>query len=149
MSGSFTSILARSRNSPAFSSPVTAKPSQPIANIGRRAVARLRLSIPAQIITVCETRRCILLDLSRTGARIGLETALNEGDCGFLDFAGYEAFCTVLRASPGVNGLQFDVPLTDADVLAVRAYVEQCEGDERRQWRAEVEAWVKGGPAAR
>ncbi|MEO0463580.1 MAG: PilZ domain-containing protein [Pseudomonadota bacterium] len=119
---------------------------EPIPNVGRRSAARLRLSVPARLITVYETRRCVLLDLSTSGARIALERPLVEGEAGFLAIAQIEVFATVMRMTPGINGLQFDVPLEEDDVLGVRAFAERYKGDARSQFRADVEAWVKGGP---
>ncbi|MEM9501014.1 MAG: PilZ domain-containing protein [Pseudomonadota bacterium] len=116
----------------------------PIANVGRRAAARLRLSIPARLLTVCETQRCVLLDLSRNGARVGLRRPLEVGDAGFLLFADFELFGGVVRSAKGINGLEFDVRLSDDDVLKVRRLADGYAFDERRALRAEVREWVEG-----
>ena len=115
-----------------------------LENVGRRSAARLRLSIPARLVTVCETRRCVLLNVSRTGAQIGLAKPLAVGDAGFLRFAGLEVFGSVIRAGKGLNGLEFDQEMTDEDVLATREYAERYEADERRALMEEARAWVTG-----
>lgn len=111
---------------------------------GRRSAPRLRLSIPARLVTLYETRRCVLLNLSQTGAQIGLEDPLSEGDGAFLKVAGLDHFGGVVRKGPGTNALEFDVSLSENEVLSVRRYSECFEEDERRRLRREVRAWVHG-----
>jgi hypothetical protein len=121
----------------------------PIGNVGRRAAARLRLSIPARLVTLADTRRCILVDISRTGAQISLAKPLAEGEAAFLRFAATEVFVGVVRAAKGLNGLEFDGELSDADILAVRRYAENYEAGERRALMEEARAWVTGEHASR
>lgn len=115
-----------------------------LENVGRRSAARLRLSIPARLVTIAGTRRCIMIDLSRGGAQIGLPSPLGVGEAGFLHFAHCEAFGTVVREGPGVNGLEFDVSLSDADVLKTRGFAESYESDQRKALLREARAWVAG-----
>lgn len=116
----------------------------PYLVVGRRGAARLRLAVPAKIVTVCETRPCVLLDLSRTGARISLPQSLPEGEGGFLRIAEIEVFACVVRSHEGINGLEFDRPLTDAQVISVRHYAECFEANKRRELLREVRDWVRG-----
>ncbi|MEO0643135.1 MAG: hypothetical protein AAFY47_06920, partial [Pseudomonadota bacterium] len=55
-----------------------------------------------------------------------------------------EAFGTVVREGPGVNGLEFDVSLSDADVLKTRGFAESYESDQRKALLREARAWVAG-----
>lgn len=116
----------------------------PLSNVGRRAAARLRLSIPAKLVTVVSTRRCVLIDLSRCGAQLALEHPLETGDAGILHFAGIEVFGCVIRQAEGVNGLEFDPNLTDEDVLCVRRFAEEFDRDERSALLDTARAWVAG-----
>lgn len=115
---------------------------------GRRAAARLRLSIPAQMLTVFATQHCILLDLSQTGARIGLATPMTIGDDGFLRVGQLEVFGQAVRrmigVGGGVNGIAFDEPLSHAAVLAVRHHAETFQRVEREALRDQVRRWVAG-----
>jgi hypothetical protein len=115
---------------------------------GRRAAPRLRLSIPARIVTRYDTRNCILIDLSCTGARVGLEAPLRKGDAGLLQVGGIEPFAEIVRVlhgeAGGVNGLFFDPPLHESDVLSIRAFSERYHADEQRALREEVRRWVSG-----
>ncbi len=119
----------------------------PIAT-GKRAAPRLRLSLPARLQTMYDTRRGILLDLSKTGAQIGLEEPLREGASAILELQGIDQFGTVVRSGQGVNGgvigLKFDHPLGEADVLAIRRYSDTYEESEMRALRNEARAWVAG-----
>jgi len=115
---------------------------------GRRGAARLRLAIPVRLVAIHTSRNCVLLDLSRSGARIGLERPLAPGDCAYLQIAGIEVFAEVVRraqgAAGGINGLAFDEPLDDAAVLAVRRHAETFEQRTRESLRDLVRRWVNG-----
>jgi hypothetical protein len=123
---------------PAGSGPIT----------GRRGAARLRLAIPVRILSTHATQTCILLDLSRTGARIGMAEPFAPGMCLYLDVARLEIFAEVIRRDRGqgggVNGLLFDEPLPDAAVLAVRRHAETFEQRQRDTFRDQVRRWVSG-----
>lgn len=115
---------------------------------GRRGAARLRLAIPVRIVSTRATQSCILLDLSRSGARIGLADPLAPGMCLYLQIARLEVFAEVVRRDPGagggINGLVFDEPLPDAAVLAVRQHAETFEQRQRDSLREQVRRWVSG-----
>ena len=121
-----------------------ASDTDPIGHVGRRAAPRLRLSIPARFQTVSAARRCVLLDVSRSGAQIGLARALAPGAAGFLTFADVEVFGDVIRTAPGCNGIAFDVELSDAVILEVRRFAETFQIEERRALLEDVRAWVTG-----
>ncbi|MEM1410005.1 MAG: PilZ domain-containing protein [Pseudomonadota bacterium] len=116
----------------------------PPTKVGRRAAARLRLSIPARLVTVVGTRKCVLIDVSRCGAQIALEHPLDSGDGGILSFAGFEVFGCVIRRDKGVNGLEFDPHLTEDDVLCVRRFAEKLDRDERGCLLENARAWTGG-----
>jgi hypothetical protein len=115
---------------------------------GRRAAARLRLSIPARMLTIHGIHDCILLDLSRTGARIALTMPLQVGADGFLKVGPVEAFGQTVRrdggCGGGINGIKFDEPLAQTDVLAVRHHAETFRVRERDSLRDQVRRWVTG-----
>jgi hypothetical protein len=144
MPGSFTSLAHQPFGGKRPGSSGLRSRDIPLENVGRRAAARLRLSIPATLVTLADTRRCILIDVSRTGAQVSLPEPLAVGEAGFLRFAGIEVFGVAIRAATGCNGLEFDVELGDDDVLAVRHHAESYEADARRALREEVRAWVTG-----
>lgn len=135
-----------------LSNPVLVRePAKPSVT-GRRGAPRLRLAIPVRLVSTYSTEACILLDLSRTGARVGLERLLSPGELLYLGVAGLEVFAEVVRATPGesggINGLVFDEPLSDAAVLAVRSHAETFEQRERANFRDQVRRWVSGDAPA-
>ncbi len=128
--------------------PALSLPPQAANTYGRRSAARLRLSIPARIVTIYETQNCILLDLSQTGARIGLAGPIAVGAGGLLMVGQLEIFGEVVRrkygSGGGVNGIAFEVPLSHQDVLAVRHHAETFQKVEREGLRDQVRRWVTG-----
>lgn len=118
--------------------------------IGRRGSPRVHLAVPAKLLSVCETQNCVLVDASQTGARIRLERPLAAGASGYLRVGPIEVFATALRQNltddgDGLNGVEFDIRLTKAEVLALRAYAENYELAERRALRAQARGWITGG----
>lgn len=127
-----------------------ARSAEPAASgpVGRRSAPRLRLAIPARLVLIHATKNCVLLDLSRSGARIGLEEPLIPGARLFLQIAGFDLFAEVVRRDlgegGGINGLAFDEPISDAAVLMVRHFAESFEQHERNALRDQVRRWVSG-----
>lgn len=122
-------------------------PDQPLP-VGRRGAARLRLAVPARLVSTRATEACVLLDLSRSGARIGLAKPFAPGACLYLHIARLEIFAEVVRRdqgdSGGINGLIFEEPLPDETVLAVKHFAETFEQRERESLLAKVRGWVNG-----
>lgn len=120
---------------------------QPVP-VGRRGAARLRLAIPVRAMSTSGTANCVLLDLSCSGARIGLAEPLPVGACLYLTIGRFELFAEVVRRhcgeGGGVNGLAFDEPLPEETVLAVRRFAESYAEREREALRDQVRRWVSG-----
>jgi hypothetical protein len=120
----------------------------PAATIGRRAAARLRLAIPARFVSVTATQGCILLDISRSGARIALASPVPYRQSGFLSVGRLEMFGTVVRSEPmrdgGINAVAFEEPISEVEVLAIRRFAEDFELRERQALRDQVRRWVTG-----
>lgn len=118
------------------------------AAVGRRAAARLRLAIPARFVSLYGTQPCILLDISRTGARFALPAPLAQGQSGYIAIARCEAFGEVVRTERGpdggVNAIVFDDPLPQAQVLEIRRFAEDFALREKIALREQVRLWVSG-----
>ncbi|MBI1403852.1 MAG: hypothetical protein GC147_11635 [Porphyrobacter sp.] len=115
---------------------------------GRRGAARLRLAIPVRLLATHLTTSAVLLDLSRTGARVGMAEPFAPATLLYLKVEQLEIFSEVVRRhcgeGGGVNGLVFDEPLCEADVLAVRRHAETYAERERAVMRDQVRRWVSG-----
>lgn len=116
--------------------------------VGRRGAARLRLAVPATFVSVFSWHACILVDLSRTGARIALPRPLPQGHSGYVAIAGLELFGMIVRAEPGantaINAIAFEGSISHEDVLAVRRFADGFALRERKVLRDYVRRWVAG-----
>lgn len=91
------------------------------ARAGRRRHSRLRVHLPARLITLHGTLSATLLDVSFRGAKIALgQEDLRPGASAVLTWAGFEAFCTIAWARSGLCGLDFDTPLKPRELIATR-----------------------------
>ncbi len=115
---------------------------------GRRAAPRLRLAIPATFVSIYGQHSCILMDLSRTGARIALRKAVVPGQSGYIAIGKLEIFGAIVRAERAeemaLNAMVFDDPISREAVLAVRSFAETLAERERRDLRDQVRRWVAG-----
>jgi hypothetical protein len=115
---------------------------------GRRAAPRLRLAIPARFVSIHATQRCVLIDLSRTGARMALATPVAPGQPGYLEIDRMEIFGTIVRVQRSgevaLHALAFDDPIPQQAVLCIRAYAEGLEARSQMALRDQVRRWVTG-----
>ena len=88
---------------------------------GRRRHSRLRLCLPARLITLDGTLPATLLDLSFRGAKVLASFAgLRPGSNAVLTWCEFEAFCKVAWLKDDLFGLDFDVPLRPKVLIATR-----------------------------
>lgn len=139
-------MVRSSSPSPRPSSPPSGK--RP-AVTGRRAAARLRLGVDAQLVTLAGSERCELVDLSLGGARVALarepDGLLGEGEGALIRVAGLEAFGEILRCGSHGLAFAFDEPLESEDVLAMRDHAERIAREPDRTLRRQARDWVTGG----
>lgn len=125
--------------------PSVAGETQPV---GRRGSARLRLAIPARLVSIYSTQHCILLDISRTGARLALYDPIPVNHSGYIELGRLAAFGTIIRAERGRNGglnaMVFDEPIAKAHVLEIRKFAEELELLRREELRDQARRWVAG-----
>ena len=116
----------------------------PLHHTPRRGKARLRLGIPAVLLTTDGRGPISLLDLSESGARILL--ASEKGvSCGFLRWMHYEAFCTVVWQDGALAGLQFEYPIDRDWVIDTRDWLPELAKE--NELRSYAEEWVGTNPA--
>ncbi len=91
------------------------------AAAGRRRHSRLRVQLPARLITLEGTLTATLLNLSFKGAKLMIpEGRTRAGARAVLGWGPFEAFCTVAWSQGNHCGLDFETPLKPAVLLATR-----------------------------
>jgi PilZ domain len=120
-------------------------PLAPEQQIGRRARNRLRARLPAIVITLDGTRNTILLDLSRSGARIKATAKMALGQRAILSWSGFEAFGRLVWVDRGLCGIAFDDPLEPDVLIATRDLdaVDRLPSDLELE-RNRAREWVAG-----
>ena len=113
---------------------------QPLCNSGRRASSRLRVRLPAELIMLDGQGPAVLEDISATGARISSHFALRPGASCVLRVAGLELFADVAWCVNGRLGLNFEEPLAQDQLIALR---NLNPGDLVNE-RAAREDWARG-----
>src|SRR5690606_41805934 len=86
----------------------------------RRGHARLRLGIEAELMTLDGRKRVMLMDLSQSGARVRLSEPGKLRQA-VLYWIGFEAFGVVVWQDGRDIGVEVEVPIREAAVLAPRS----------------------------
>ena len=119
----------------------------PTPNTGRRAAPRLRVSLPARLISVEGNQPCVLMNLSRSGAQVAVLDAIRVGEGAVLQCGSLEVFGDVIRSDFGLNAIRFEDEISDRQVLDIRHYHETFEERERRSLIDTARKWVTGESA--
>lgn len=112
--------------------------------VGRRSAPRLRLSLPARFQSIEDTHKAILLNISRSGAQFAILKTVREGEGGMLECGPINVFAIVTRAEFSINAVEFEEPLSEAEVLDIRRFYENFEERERRALIETARQWVTG-----
>jgi len=88
---------------------------------GRRKSPRLRLDMPARLVTLDRTYPVVLENLSEGGARITLPVA-DVAVVGVLRWMDFHAFADVVWREGLSVGLQFDTPISLEMLEATQTY---------------------------
>ena len=113
------------------------------ATAGRRRHSRLRVHLPARLITLDGTLHVTLLDLSFRGAKLVIgPSTLRRGDNGVLTWGSFEAFCAVAWTRSQSCGLDFDAPLKPDILIATRDLADATPRIDTS--RVAARSWVTG-----
>jgi hypothetical protein len=116
------------------------------AVIGRRRESRLRVRLPARLITLEGTVTALMADISEHGAHLcGDLPAVRRGADVVLQWAGGEAFGAVVWIGQRQWGVQFHDPLSTEEIRKART-IDAREGirDAREDVRQTARAFVQG-----
>jgi hypothetical protein len=116
----------------------------PIPNTGRRAAPRLRLTVPARLVTVTRTHDCILIDISSSGAQVILPEPLAVLEAAQLQCGMLDEFVIVNRERYRLNGLEFDEKLPRERILALRAAFDAMDRKDREATAAAARNLIYG-----
>jgi hypothetical protein len=112
------------------------------AHTGRRRHSRLRVCLPAKLVTLNGTFAVTLLDLSFRGAKLGLGAFAQPGGDAVLCWGRFEMFCRVAWCRGERCGLDFDEPLHPDVLIATRDLADRSSpADAARQ---AASAFVRG-----
>jgi hypothetical protein len=113
----------------------------------RRRKARLRVGIPAAIVTLDGRQEISLVDLSETGARLKVEDPAKIGS-GVLNWLGFEAFGSIVWRRGHTVGIHFDNPIAHEWVLTTREWLPKLPTS-KEELRRFARDWVNGAPPRR
>ena len=113
------------------------------AHAGRRRHSRLRVCLPARLITLDGTLTVTLLDLSFRGAKVvGNAPSLKRGASAVLTWGAFEAFCPLAWIDGDLCGPDFDAPLKPRVLIATRDLADASPRVDAR--RVAARDWVSG-----
>lgn len=124
----------------------------PERRIGRRTHSRLRVFLPARLISVFGTQQVLIQNLSQGGVKLRWTEPVRVGGDVVLVWAHHELFGKVIWAEAHYGGVVLDEPLSEVLILSMRArdeahgpqqggdasswYLENLRYNEGRRWRA-------------
>lgn len=121
---------------------------QGIIVTGRRCASRLRLMVPASLVTLDGRWKVHLADISQTGARFRLDEGrpISPGSEALISWLGREAFGDVVWCAGGYAGMVFEEQLPLDVLLDTREKIDRGlvkSEDELRYMRSRD--WFLGG----
>jgi hypothetical protein len=110
---------------------------------GRRFAKREVAPVLVSFTTLAGNCSAVLVDVSRTGARLRGETLPREGDELVLTMDRLKTFATVAWAADGECGLAFDLPLPPEEIHRIKQNVTAA-ASWAPELRAAYEDWRVG-----
>jgi len=107
----------------------------------RRELGRLSLGIPAKLSLIDGEERCLLVNLSISGAKITTNQELDCGEAALLKIEGAEIFGSIVLARGGFAGIAFDERTPKSLLLPVKSI--STDYDSFASWRA-AKRWASG-----
>lgn len=111
---------------------------------GQRNFARARLNLPARVITFNGSSACTLIDMSRTGAKIGAADCPRVGSMVIIEGLPMELFGTVCWSRNNLFGFEFDQQISHENVIAMRRHADGEVERQKQDQLAHARNWVQG-----
>jgi hypothetical protein len=115
------------------------------AIIGRRKSSRLRLERPACLDLVVGLRRCVVLDMSQSGARIVLKCPPKPGEFGVLQIDSLDVFGLVVWSSSKACGFRFEEEIGERDILVFEQTPKTNLHKDKQGSIEFANEWTQGG----
>lgn len=112
--------------------------------VGKRHFPRARLNLPARLVTFNGTSDCTLIDLSRSGAKLGASDCPRAGSMVVVEGLPLELFGTIRWSARGLFGIEFDRSLPLEQVVALRRYADHEAERQKQAQIAYARNWVQG-----
>jgi len=119
-------------------------PTQQPLESGKRYFPRARLNLPARLVTFNGTTDCTLIDLSRSGAKLGASECPRVGSMVVVEGLPIELFGTVRWATRGLFGFEFEAPMPLDRVVALRYYADDEAERQKQAQLTYARNWVQG-----
>lgn len=110
--------------------------------VGRRSLARLKLGVPARLITLNGVQDVLLDDLSLSGAQIRLSER-EQFSTGVLEWLAFEELVDVVWHDGSTCGVKFERRLPKECILATRDAAPLLLDDDARA-RSVAKQWTEG-----
>ena len=110
---------------------------------GRRGAPREAAPLLAVYTTVTKSCEVVLVDVSRTGARLSGPNLPEAGEQLFVSVENMRAFGTVVWVEVPEFAVEFDSPLSPEDLSILIKKVKQGAGFSPEE-RAAIEGWILG-----
>lgn len=94
--------------------------SEKAAKLVRRSNSRLRVRLPARLVTRTETLRVVLRDISLWGASIAVDRELALGLELVVEWGAFDAFGEVVWSDAQSCGIRFIDPISPDTLMATR-----------------------------
>jgi hypothetical protein len=119
---------------------------EPPIEAGRRSHSRLRVRLPARLMTVMKGCDVFLFDLGQFGAKLRISEPIAAGTQVMLFWGGHEAFGAVAWVRGEFCGIAFDEAVPASILIATRdlddvAHMNRADDMDRRAARL----WTEGG----
>lgn len=100
---------------------------------GRRSVPRAQAPLLAVLSTPLGQHRTTLIDISRTGARLGGDSLPEVGEQLTFEAADVQVGCDVVWREADLCAVEFETPIAAPEVLRLQSLGSlSCDGGEQR-----------------
>jgi len=113
--------------------------------IGRRRDSRLRVEVPARLVTLSGHHNASLCDLSQSGAQFRTSTELKCGEEGVLTWLDFETFGQLVWVRNGFAGMEFDELIVPDALIQTRDRADYglAKSEERIEYER-ARNWFRG-----